>query len=242
MQKFGIDISKWQGDFPIDKAIQSDGVEFAIIKAGGSDKTVPYTDVKFEKNYYNCKKAGIPVGAYWYSKAMNTGDAQRDAEYFYKLLQGKQFELPVYIDVEEKAQLSLGKDNVTEIIDCFLSYLEKRGYYVGIYSSSSYFKTYMNDDYLKKYAHWIAAWGTKKPEGAGIWQFGGETNKIRSNKIQGMTVDQDYLFVDYPTVIKSKKLNGFGVDNTIRDDLVKLHNMGYTYDMIQQTLDTLKGE
>lgn len=241
MQKFGIDISKWQGDFPMDAAIQSDGVEFAIIKAGGSDKLAPYTDARFEGNYYKAKKAGINVGAYWYSKAMSVEDAKRDAEYFYKLLKGKQFDLPVYIDVEEKSQLNLGKDKLTSIIDAFLSYLENLGYYVGIYSSSSYFKTYMDDNYLKKYAHWIAAWGTKKPDGAGVWQFGGETNKIRSNKIQGMTVDQDYLYVDYPSVIKAKKLNGYGVDNTVRDALLKLHEMGYTYNVIQETLNTLKG-
>lgn len=99
----------------------------------------------------------------------------------------------------------------------------------------------MNDSYLKKYAHWIAAWGTVRPVGAGLWQFGGETNKLRSNKIQGMTVDQDYLYVDYPTVIKKNKLNGFGVDNTIRDALAALVEKGYNLDMIQETLNLMKG-
>ena len=242
MQKFGIDISKWQSDFPLSVAIASDGVEFVIAKCGGSDKGV-YKDPQFENNYKKAKEAGIPIGTYWFSKAMTVEEAQRDAEYCYELLKGKQFELPVYIDVENKQQLSVGKNKLTSIIDAFLSYLEQRGYFVGIYSSESYFKLYMDDNYLQKYAHWIAAWRTSKPTASncGIWQFGGETNKIRSNKIQGMTVDQDYMFIDYPSIIKKAKLNGFGVDNTVRDNLVKLHEMGYTYEEIQKTLDSLKG-
>ena len=42
-----------------------------------------------------------------------------------------------------------------------------------------------------------------------MWQFGGETNKLRSNKINGQVVDQDYCFVDYPTLIKKNGLNGY---------------------------------
>lgn len=242
MQKFGIDISRWQGDFPLANAVSSDGVEFAIIKCGGSDKGV-YKDPQFENNYKKAKACGIPVGTYWFSKAMSVEEAQRDAEYCYELLKGKQFELPIYIDVENKQQLAVGKNKLTSIIDAFLSYLENKGYFVGIYSSESYFKTYMDDNYIsKRWVKWVAAWRSTKPEGAQMWQFGGETNKLRSNKIQGMTVDQDYMFVDYPSIIKKAKLNGFGVDNTVRDALVKLLEMGYTYNVIEETLKSLKGE
>lgn len=239
MQKFGIDISKWQGDFPLAKAVKEDGVEFAIIKCGGSDKGV-YTDKQFENNYKKCKEIGIPVGAYWYSKALTPEEAVRDAEYCLQLFKGKQFDLPIYIDVEDKNMLKLGKSRLTAIIDNFCRYLEDRKYYVGIYSSTSCFKTCMDDKFLSRYAHWTAVWGTKKPD-CGIWQFGGETNKLRSNKIQGMTVDQDYLYVDYPSVIKKAKLNGYGIDNTVRDALEKLNKLGYTYDVIQEALDSLKG-
>lgn len=238
---FGIDISRWQGDFPLANAVAQEGVQFAVIKCGGSDKGV-YTDKQFTANYNKCKSAGIPVGAYWFSKALTVDEAKRDAEYCYNLLAGKQFELPIYIDVENKTQLGVGRDKLTSIIDAFLSYLENKGYYVGIYSSESYFKTYMDDNYLQRYAHWVAKWSTNKPSiKCGMWQFGGGTNKIRSNQIQGMTVDQDYLFVDYMSVIKKNKLNGFGVDNTIRDALAALIEKGYTIDRIQETLNTMKG-
>ena len=43
-----------------------------------------------------------------------------------------------------------------------------------------------------------------------MWQYGGETNLLRSVKVAGVTCDQNYCYVDYPTIIKKNKLNGFG--------------------------------
>ena len=73
----------------------------------------------------------------------------------------------------------------------------------------------MNDGELTRYSHWVARWGKSKPapnSGAEtqMWQFGGETNYLRSNQIVGRTIDQDYKYVDYESLIKANKLNGFG--------------------------------
>ena len=48
-KQLGIDISVYQGDFPLDIAV-SEGVKFVIIKAGGGDAGL-YKDDKFERNY-----------------------------------------------------------------------------------------------------------------------------------------------------------------------------------------------
>ena len=64
MEIKGIDVSRWQG--VIDwKAVKADGVEFAIIKAGGSDAGF-YKDRTFEQNYAGAKENGISVGAYYF--------------------------------------------------------------------------------------------------------------------------------------------------------------------------------
>ena len=42
-----------------------------------------------------------------------------------------------------------------------------------------------------------------------MWQFGGETNAIRTNKVAGVVCDQNYMLVDYPSKIKAAGLNGF---------------------------------
>ena len=103
---------------------------------------------------------------------------------------------------------------LTEIVKTFCSIVEAAGYWVGIYSSESFFNSEMNDGELTRYSHWVARWGKSKPaptSGAEtqMWQFGGETNLIRSNKINGQTCDQDYCYVDYPAKIKSAGLNGY---------------------------------
>ena len=213
MKKFGIDISKWQGDFNFDKAI-AEGVEFVVVKGGGADDGL-YKDKMFERNYTEAKKRGLPVGCYWFSKALTTQDAAKEADWFYaNVLDGKQFELPIYMDVEHKAMMSLGEDKLTEIVKYFCERLEAKGCFVGIYSSKTYFDTKMHDDKLQAYAHWVAQWEkicTYKGEEnvLGMWQFGGETNLIRTNKVAGVTCDQNYMFLDYPSLIKSAGLNGF---------------------------------
>ena len=53
-QKFGIDVSHWQGSFDFARAKSKEGVEFAIIKAGGADAGL-YKDSQFEANYKKCE-------------------------------------------------------------------------------------------------------------------------------------------------------------------------------------------
>lgn len=217
MKKFGIDISGWQGNFDFDKAV-AEGVKFAIIKGGGADDGY-YIDSRFETNYKEAKSHNLPVGAYWFSRALSVTQAKYEAEYFYNnILKGKQFELPVYIDVENKTQLSVGKRNLTDIIKTFCDTLENKGYYVGIYTSLSTFSDYMYDSELTKYAHWVAQWSTycsyKNISCLGMWQFGGETNFIKSNKVAGQVCDQNYMLIDYPSIIKKAGLNGFSKSNT----------------------------
>lgn len=212
MKKFGIDISRWQGDFNMLQA-KREGIEFVIIKGGGGDDGL-YVDSKFKQNYDNAKRLGLPVGCYWFSKALTVDQAKMEAEYFYQnVLRGRRFELPIYMDVENKTQLAVGQRMLTDIVKTWLEYLENRGYFVGIYSSLYYVNRKFYDSELQEYTHWIAQWNTEleyaHKDICGMWQFGGETNYIRSNKIAGVTCDQDYMLQDLPTMIKNGGFNGF---------------------------------
>ena len=212
IKQFGIDISHWQGDFDFAKAV-AEGVRFVVIKGGGGDGGL-YVDSRFKENYDKAKKQGLTVGCYWYSHALTEEEARREATYFYdNVLKDRQFELPVYMDVENKTQLGLGKRKLTDVVKAWCAALEERDMLPGIYSSKSYFDAYLYDSELTKYPHWVAAWARScsyTPQSCfGIWQFGGETNLIRSNKVAGVVCDQDYLLIDYPTQIKKEGKNGF---------------------------------
>ncbi len=220
MKRFGIDISKWQGDFNFTSA-KAEGVTFAIIKGGGADDGL-YVDPKFEQNYAAAKQNNIPVGCYWFSRATSIVEAEKEADFFYSsILKGKQFELPVFIDVEHSDMLSLGSRLLTDIVEKFCSYLENRSFFVGIYSTSYVFSRYMLDDELKRYTHWVAEWAKSCSYSdstvLGIWQFGGETNLIRSNKVAHTVCDQNYMYFDFEQAIKLLGLNGFTKDAPVFD-------------------------
>lgn len=217
MRKFGIDISRWQGDFDLAKAKQ-EGVEFVIIKGGGADDGY-YTDRRFTINYSRAKTNGLPVGVYWFSRAVDNASAKKEAAFFYEhCLAGRKFELPVYIDVEHKNMLSLGKTKLTSVIKTWCEYLEEKGFFVGIYSSTSAFRSSMDDAQLQSYTHWVAQWSRAcsypYENTLGMWQFGGETNLIRSNRVTGKIVDQNYMYVDFPAIIKAAGRNGFTAEKT----------------------------
>lgn len=210
---FGVDISKWQGNFDMKRA-KNEGVKFVIIKGGGGDGGL-YKDVRFEENYKKAKECSLQVGCYWFSKATSVAEARKEAEYFYThVLKGKQFELPVYMDVEHAATFAKGPRMVTDMIKAWCSYIWSMGYFAGVYTSKYWFEDSMYDDELQNYAHWVAQWTDKStykyPSVMGMWQFGGETNTIRSNKVAGVVCDQNYLYTDYYPVIKKMNLNGFG--------------------------------
>lgn len=202
----GIDVSRWQGNIDWN-AVKKSGVNFAILKAGGSDDGF-YTDSKFEENYKNAKVVGMPLGAYYFvgpgCKSKNDGIA--DAKRFIDILKGKQFEYPVYIDFESPS--TSNKAGNTDACIGFCETMEAAGYYCGIYASDiSGFVDRLDQTKLSKFDKWVARYGSKPtatPE-YGMWQHTSES------KIAGINgnVDANIAYKDYPTIIKNGNFNGF---------------------------------
>lgn len=69
----------------------------------------------------------------------------------------------------------------------------------------------MHDEQLSRYAHWVAEWNETCRYGRdfGLWQFGGETNKLRDTKVAGVVCDQDYMLTDYPALLAMTGKNDF---------------------------------
>ena len=206
MPTFGIDISLHQRGIDLAKA-KAEGVKFVIIKCSEAN----FVDPEFENNYKAAKAAGLPVGAYHYTHARTVAEAKTEAEFVINnALKGKQFEYPIFLDMENTAY-SVGKARNTENVKAFCDTLEAAGYWAGFYTYLSWYRNYLDASLAKRYSFWLAAYFSAKPnvEGVQMWQFGGNTNLIRSNTIAGYVCDQNYCYVDYPTQIKAKGLNGF---------------------------------
>lgn len=210
-QQKGIDISEWQYDYDMYQA-KKQGIKFVIIRGGGGDGSHGsgiYKDIRFEQNYEKAKSLGIPVGVYWFFNAKTEARAKEEAEFFFNnCLKGKQFELPIYLDVEQGV-LKQSARSLTNNILYFLKYIRNKGFWVGVYSSTSAFADKMYDTELKSYCHWIADWRKKcyYPNYYGMWQF---TDGEGLPTIGGRKVDQDIMYEDYEKEIKAKGLNGWG--------------------------------
>ena len=152
---FGIDVSTWQKGFSFTQA-KNEGVKFAILRGGytgyGSSKSQAKDD-QFESHYKNAKTNGLGVGCYFFSRAVSKAEGEKEAAFLYEnCLKGKQFEYPIYIDVEDEYyQVKAGKTAITNAIKGFCEYLEGKGYCVGIYSSAYWFRTYIDTSKVAKY-------------------------------------------------------------------------------------------
>ena len=165
----GLDVSSY--DDTIDWPRVARSKHFAIIRAGTGYKGGNYKDENFEINYKNAKAAGVKVGAYWYSYATSADEAKQEAKYFMQHLKGKQFEWPVYYDIEEESQFEAGIHN--SIAKAFCNVLEANKFFCGIYSSAYKWSYSFDREVRSRYTAWVAHWDVSRPSYNGeyeVWQ------------------------------------------------------------------------
>lgn len=223
MQMKGIDVSSYQGDIDFTQ-VKNAGMDFVIIKAGEWDHTVD----KFEENYAAAKAAGLHVGFYWFCDGETLDEISAEADACIAALEGKQFDFPIYMDLENQAQYDLGKEFCSDAVRLFCGKLEKAGYYPGLYTSTSTLNDLIEDDIKRKYTIWVADWrGYCGYDGEyGMWQYGvgyvpGINGITDLNIIEFGTdtdypgsvvpdgVDLDFAYEDFPSVIIPNGLNNY---------------------------------
>lgn len=202
-----IDISHWNGTIDFNR-VKDSGIKGVIIKAGGSDGAKYfYKDKKFEEYYQKAKNAGLLVGCYWFSgKQINSlAMGISDATNFYSVIQGKQFELPVFMDFEQGDKKN--KKGNTDACIGFCEYMEGKKYFVGIYGSdSNTFNEMVNKELLRIYYWWVAKYSSKEPTNTHqMWQY---TSTGKVTGIKG-NVDISHVYNDVSGAIKRFGLNGF---------------------------------
>lgn len=220
----GIDISACQTNIDF-KALKSGGYDFVIIRAGYG-KYAKQKDTMFEDHYKKAKEAELHIGCYWYSYAVSEQEAKQEADVFYSIIKGKQFDMPVYYDIEEQSTFAQGASAVDKIANVFCQAMEKYGYFCGIYGGQHLGDNLLSKNTRSRYAFWLAQY-LKTPSYTGqygMWQFGIAGDVIGNNpagitSVPGVVgkVDMDYCYVDYPTQIKKKKLNGYQDQDIIVD-------------------------
>lgn len=216
----GIDVSKWQGS-KIDWAkVKAAGIDYAILRAGYGSY-ISQKDPTFERNYAECKRLGIPVGVYWYVYAKTLDGIKQEVKTLLEAIKGKQFEYPIYLDIENEAQASMTKAALTQMIETGCTALEQAGYFAGVYTYTS-FASYMDYAGLaKKYTMWLADY--RKNYNTTLTRDMHQYTSTGNVAGIGGRVDCNRAYVDFPAIIRAAGKNGFEKeDNTMYSDTLKI--------------------
>lgn len=158
----GIDVSEFQGTIDW-QAVADSGVKFAVIRSATTNlsNATFITDSCFAQNYADAKAAGLKIGTYMYTCANSNEEMRANINDLLGIIAGKQFDLPVYLDIEQASRQSeLGKDALTDVISYGCSLLRAAGYQPGVYANKNWYSNYIDADRLRSEGVeiWMAAW------------------------------------------------------------------------------------
>ena len=194
----GIDVSRFQGKINW-QAVAADGVEFAFIRVGnrgyGTGKLVE--DSTFDANIKGALEAGIHVGVYIYSQAINEDEIREEYQFVMDKLEPYGVKCPIVFDVEKTADAS-GRMNLisveerTALTKLFCQLVEESGYKPIIYHNVEMGALMINVAELEDYDKWLAYYNDDMyyPYAYQIWQY---SDRGRVSGIEG-NVDLNICF------------------------------------------------
>lgn len=195
---FGIDVSKWNGTINW-SAVKQSGVSYVIIRCGfrGSTQGALIEDSMFRKNIEGATAAGLNVGVYFYTQAVNEVEAVEEASMVLSLVKNYRISYPIFIDTEASGGRAdkISKETRTAVCKAFCETIRNAGYTPGVYASKSWFMTKLNTGSLSAYKIWLAQYATT-PTYTGrydLWQY---SEKGTISGISGK-VDVNYSYLGY---------------------------------------------
>lgn len=194
----GIDVSSHQREIDWQK-VRADGISFAIIQIGfrGYGDGSLNEDVRFAYNYEQARAAGIAVGVYFYSQALTEAEAEEEADFVLKILNGKGLDLPVFYDWEDVSRgrtADAGGFRVSDFALRFCRTVVAGGYNAGVYFNQrdAYTRLRLRD--LTGFAFWLAEYDEVQSFRYAVhfWQY---TGKGTVDGID-LPVDRDLMYTD----------------------------------------------
>ncbi len=190
---FGIDVSKYQSGLDWNK-IKKSGVSFVIIRIGYRGYGAAGNLVKdpmFEEHFTNARNAGLKVGVYFFTQAVNEAEAQEEADGCNWALNGRMLDYPIFYDTEASTAPGgtgradgLGVEDRTKCAIAFCERVKELGYKPGVYASTTWYRKRVDYNTLRsRYTIWNAHYGvSSSPIGCDLWQG---TEKARINGYSG---------------------------------------------------------
>ncbi|MCQ2549087.1 MAG: Ig-like domain-containing protein [Lachnospiraceae bacterium] len=194
----GIDVSKWNGNINW-SGVKNSGVSYVIIRCGyrGSTTGALIEDPKFRTNIQGAINAGLKVGIYFFTQAVNEVEAVEEASMTIGLIRGYKISYPVFLDVESSGGRADGLDSGTrtKVVNAFCQTIRNSGYTAGVYANKTWLSSKMNAGALSGYKIWLAQYNTAPTYGGkyDLWQY---SSKGSVGGISG-NVDMNLSYLGY---------------------------------------------
>ena len=209
--KYGIDVSYYNGSINWN-AVKQDGIQNVMIRVGfrgyGTSGSLN-EDVKFRENIEGAINAGLNVGVYFFSQAINQQEAVEEANYVLQKIQGYNINLPVVMDFEYASTGSglggrlynahLSVENATGVCEAFCRTVEQSGYTAMLYANKSMLENNLDANRLSsQFLIWLANYTTSTSYNGkyDVWQY---SSRGQVNGISGY-VDCNFWYMESDTV------------------------------------------
>lgn len=205
-----IDVSRYQG--LIDWAqVAAAGYKGAMLKTVSTNREFSkrsdglYIDPTFETNYRNAKAAGLDVGVYYYTYATSEAMADEELALLRQAVYGKEFSLPVCVDVEENKLKQLSTLDLSNLTAYALEQVERMGFYAQLYTYTGYKYELDMDRLSSRWDVWLADYTGETPNVTFNYNAHQHTSK---GSVPGITgnVDLNVTTLNYPRIIRKKGL------------------------------------
>lgn len=194
----GIDVSKYQPSINWE-AVKASGVNYVIIRCGyrGASTGALIQDPYFTSHIKGAKAAGLKVGIYFFTTALNETEAVEEASMCAALCSGYGINYPIFMDCESSPRPGyneLSASDRTAIIKAFCNTIKSAGYTPGVYANKTWLSSKMNASSLSGAKIWLAQYNSAGPTYSGrydLWQY---TSKGHVDGISGnVDMNQSYL-------------------------------------------------
>lgn len=174
----GIDVSKYQGTIDWN-AVKASGISFVIIRCGyrGYESGAIVEDARFRANIQGARAAGLRVGVYFFSQAINEQEAVEEASACLNLVSGYGLNYPIFFDSEYSTSARTGradglsKGDRTAAAVAFCETVRNSGYSAGVYASKNWYANQLNYATVSQYCVWNARYGSAPGLSCNMWQY-----------------------------------------------------------------------
>lgn len=198
----GIDLSHHNGRINYDEL---DSLDFVFLKV---TEGISVTDRDFSKHYRAFREKDMAVGVYHFFRF--DVDGKQQARHFLNHLEGKEFQIPLVVDVEQENNPYVSREKVIARLRAFLKEVKRQtGLKPIIYTNGIGYSDFISDDF-GDHTLWLSSTNSWRPAmmDCTFWQFNMDANlssihhKVDLNVFRGSREEwEDYLQKHKPYVV-----------------------------------------